>query len=95
MHFVMAWESQTQGERWREINNTVENGFIGYSWLRLLRTFYVLEIDSDNDWNVVHERMLAIASRFPGEFNFLMSPIYDLDSNYFVYEMPDKDFYQS
>jgi hypothetical protein len=95
MHFVVAWETQSQGERWNEINSAMEEGLLGYSWIRLLRMFYVVDIDSDDDWNIVHEKLLAIAAHFSGEVNFLMSPIYDLDSNYFVYEMPDKGFYQS
>ena len=95
MHFVVAWESETQDNRWNEINKNLENSLSGYSWLRLLRTFYILEIDEERDWHIVHERLLAVAAHFPGEFNFLMSPIYDLDSNYFVYEMPDKGFYRS
>jgi hypothetical protein len=70
-------------------------GLYGYSWLRLLSSFYILDIDSEHDWNVIHERLLSATVRFKGEVNFLMSPIYDFDSDYFVYEMPEKDFYQS
>jgi len=95
MHFVVAWESQAQGERWSEITMTLEEGFAGYSWIRLLRSFYVIEIGFEADWSTIHERLLGIADHFPGEFNFLMGPIYDLDSNYFVYEMPDKGYYRS
>jgi hypothetical protein len=95
MHFVVAWETKSQGERSNEINSVMEEGLLGYSWIRLLRTFYVLDVYSEDAWSIVHEKLLAIAAHFPGEVNFLMSPMYYLDSDYFVYEMPDKDFYQS
>jgi hypothetical protein len=95
MHFVVAWETQAQGERWDEINSAMQGGLLGYSWVRLLRTFYVLNVDSEHDWNIVHEQLLGIAAHFSGEVNFLMSPIYYLDSDFFVYEMPDKNFYHS
>jgi len=78
-----------------EINNAMFDGLHGYSWLRMLSSFYILDIDSERDWNVIHERLLSTAEKFKGEVNFLMSPIYDFDSDYFVYEMPEKDFYQS
>ena len=95
MHFVVAWETQSQGERLTEINNAMQNGLTGYSWIRLLRTFYVLDVTSERDWSIVHEKLLSIAAHFSGEINFLMSPIYYHDSDYFVLEMPDKDFYHS
>lgn len=69
-------------------------GLNGYPWLRLLSSFYILDIDSQSDWNVIHERLLSAAERFRGEVNFLMSPIYDFDSDYFVYDMPEKNFYR-
>ena len=95
MHFVVAWETRSQGERLAEINSAMENGLRGYSWIRLLRTFYVLDVVSEHDWRVVHEKLLAIATHFSGEVNFLMSPIYYHDSDYFVLDMPDADFYRS
>jgi hypothetical protein len=95
MHFVVAWETQSQGERRNEITSAMEKGLSGYSWIRLLSAFYVLDVYSEQAWNIVQEKMLAIAAHFPGEVNFLMSPIYYHDSDYFVYEMPDKDFYHS
>jgi hypothetical protein len=39
--------------------------------------------------------VFVTAERFKGKIDFLMSPIYDLDSDYFVYEMPEDDSYHS
>jgi hypothetical protein len=94
MHFVVSWEIKPKGSKQGEINTAMLQGIQGYSWLRLLSTFYILEVDARHDWNVVHEKLLAIAQRYQNEVNFLMSPLYDIDSEYFVYQMPDQDFYQ-
>lgn len=95
MHFVISWEIKPGGEQRTEINDAMLTGLVGYSWIRLLSAFYVLDIDAERDWSVIHERLLAVAQRYSGEVNFLMSPIYEFDSDYFVYEMPDKGFYKS
>jgi hypothetical protein len=95
MHFVVSWDLKAEGNRWAEINSAMLGGMHGYAWLRLLATFYILEIDSEGDWQVIHENLLSIAERYPGEINFLMSPIYDSDSDFFVYQMPDSDFYRT
>jgi hypothetical protein len=91
----VSWELKAQGNRRSYINNAMMESLDGYSWLRMLSCFYILDIDSERDWNVIHERLLYTAEKFKGEVNFLMSPIYDFDSDYFIYEIPEKDFYQS
>jgi hypothetical protein len=95
MHFVISWEIKPGGKQRTEINNAMLTGLAGYSWIRMLSAFYVLDIDAERDWSVIHERLLAVAQRYSGEVNFLMSPIYEFDSDYFVYEMPDKGFYKA
>lgn len=95
MHFVISWEIKPVGKQRTEINDAMLTGLVGYAWIRLLSAFYVLDIDAERDWSVIHERLLAVAQRYSGEVNFLMSPIYEFDSDYFVYEMPDKGFYKA
>ncbi len=85
MHFVVSYEMKSEGER----------GLVGYPWIRLLSAFYILDIDAERDWQVIHERLLAVAQRYSGEVNFLMSLIYEFDSDYFVCQMPDKGFHQT
>jgi hypothetical protein len=95
MHFIVSWDLRTQANRRPEIDHAMLDGLRGYAWIRLLSTFYILEIGSDQDWQVIHKNLLSIAQGYPGEVNFLMSPIYDTDSNFFVYQMPDSDFCQT
>ena len=95
MHFVVSWDIQSQGTDEQEINRTMIGGLHGYSWLRLLSTFYILEVDSGHDWQTIQSRLLSIAQQYAGEVNFLMSPLYEFDSDYFVYKMPETDFFKS
>lgn len=94
MHFIVSWDLKAQGDRWAEIDNALLGGLDGYSWLRLLSAFYIIEIDFEADWQRIHEKLLSVAQRYPDEANFLMSPIYYADSDFFVYHMPDADFYR-
>jgi hypothetical protein len=94
MHFIVSWEITSCGKRLEEINNAMLAGIHGYSWIRLLSAFYVLDIEYESDWTVIHEKLLSIAGRFSGEVNFLMSPIYDLDSDFFIYQMPQEGYYK-
>lgn len=95
MHFVVSWDLRAQGSRWAEINAAMLEGLRGRSWIRMLSTFYILEIESDQDWPVIQESLLSVAQIYSGEVNFLMSPVYDFDSDYFVYQMPDGDYYKT
>ena len=94
MHFIVSWEITSGGKRREEINNAMLAGIHGYSWIRLLSAFYVLDIEYESDWTVIHEKLLSIAGSFSGEVNFLMSPIYDLDSEFFIYQMPKEGYYK-
>ena len=95
MHFVVSWDIQSKGASTEEIDKTMMAGLHGYSWLRLLSTFYVLEVDSEHDWYEIQKRLLSIAQHYSGEVNFLMSPLYEFDSDYFVYKMPETGFFKT
>jgi hypothetical protein len=95
MHFIVSWDVRAGGRLSPEMNDAMIEGLYGYSWIRLLNAFYIVDIDSGQDWNIIQEKLLSAAQRYPGEINFLMSPIYDCDSNFFVYDMPDEDFYKN
>jgi hypothetical protein len=95
MHFVISWEMKADGEQQNEIDNAMLAGLAGYAWIRLLSAFYILDIDTEQDWHVIQGRLLAVAQRYSGKVNFLMSPMYEFDSDYFVYQIPDKGYYQT
>jgi hypothetical protein len=95
MHFVVSWDIKSQGTRWTEINNAMKEGLGGYSWVNPLTLFYIVEVHYEHDWDLINNNLFSVAERFPGEVNFIMSPIHDFESDYFIYKMPDKDFYKT
>jgi hypothetical protein len=95
MHFVVSWDLSAEQDRWVEINRAMLEALNSHDWLRLLPAFYILEIESEKDWQVIQDKLLSAAQRYSGEVNFLMSPIYDSDSNFFVYQMPENSFYRT
>ncbi|HMK48622.1 MAG TPA: hypothetical protein VK435_01095 [Thermodesulfovibrionales bacterium] len=95
MHFIVSWEIEPGCNRQDTINNAMLGALGGHSWIRLLSSFYVIEIEYDSDWSVIHNNLLSIAERFSGKVNFLMSPIYDQDSEFFVYQMPEKGYFRT
>jgi len=94
MHLIVSWDIEQSSRRAEEIDDAMKRGLDGYSWIQPLSGFYILEIGSALDWNLIQDRLLLIAQNFSGEVNFLMSPIYDAETDYFVYQIPDKNFYK-
>jgi hypothetical protein len=95
MHFIVSWEVKAGDKKMPEMHNAVKDTLLGYSWVRLLNSFYVIDINSEREWTIIQEKLLDVAQRYSGKVNFLMSPIYDFDSDFFVYSMPNEDFYEN
>jgi len=75
MHFVVSWDIKTKGENWKEINNAMKEGLSGYSWVRPLTTFYIVKVDSQYDWNFIHDNLASTAKIYSGKVNFVMGPL--------------------
>jgi hypothetical protein len=94
MHLIVSWDIRSSGDRGVEIDRAMRQGLDGYSWIQPLTMFYILEITSQFDWNIIRERLLSIAQDFSGEVNFLISPVYEAETDYFIFNIPDKDFFR-
>jgi hypothetical protein len=95
MHFIVSWDIKSDKDRSCEINNAMKKGISGYSWLQPIPDFYIVEIYSGLDWESIREKLLRVAERFPGEVSFVMSPLYDCETDYFISHIPpDDDFYR-
>lgn len=94
MHFIVSWDIKAESARWLEIDRAMREGIRDYSWIHPLPTFYILKVYTGHDWNTVRENLLGIAETFPDEVNFVVSPLYDFESDFFLYHVPDKDFCQ-
>lgn len=78
MHFVVSWNIKTDppnSARLNEINEAMKKGLGNYSWVRPLKTFYIVKVKSQSDWNKIHNDLVEIAKKFGKEVNFIMSPL--------------------
>jgi hypothetical protein len=94
MHLIVSWDIGSSGERCAEIDDAMKQGLNGYSWIQPLSKFYILEIFSQLDWITIQERLLSIAQYYSDEMNFIMSPVYFEETDYFVFRIADDDFYK-
>ena len=93
MHFLVAWEINSQGPRGEEINNAMRGAIREYSWIHPLGTVYILKIHHVKARETIKEKLNAVADMFPGKVNFLISPLYTAESDYYIYKIRDEDFY--
>jgi hypothetical protein len=93
MHLIISWNIEASNERRADIENAMKHGLNGYSWIQPLSSFYILEISSMSDWFAIQERLLSAAQNFSNEVNFIMSPVYHEETDYFVFHIPDRGFH--
>lgn len=77
MHFVVSWDIKAEGQRWTEINDAIKEGLSGHSWVRPLTTFYIVKVNSQDDWDLIRENIVTLAKTYSKELNFVMSPLMD------------------
>jgi len=94
MHVIISWEIKATEEKHAQIDNAMRKGLAGYSWIHPLSMFYILDIRSEFDWYIIQDRLLSIAQNYSSEVNFLMSPAYDEETDYFVFQIPAADFHK-
>jgi len=94
MHLIVSWDIKSDTERSTEINSAMREGISGYSWIQPISDFYIVEVSSGFDWEFIKGNLLRTAEKYSGEVCFLMSPLYECDTDYFVSHIPDNDFYR-
>jgi hypothetical protein len=75
MHFVVSWDIKAEGEKWKEVNKAMREAIGDYSWVRPLTTFYIIKVNSGNDWNIIQKNLVSIVKKFPEKIHFVMSPL--------------------
>jgi hypothetical protein len=95
MHVIVSWNIKSPSSRWAEIDNAMKEGISAYSRIQPLPSFFIIETPSVHDWDSIQNALLLVADKYSGEVNFLLSPLYEAATDYFVYAIPDEDFYQN
>lgn len=75
MHVALSWDISASGERWTQINNAMREQFKGYSWVRPLRTFYVIKVQSTDDRDALVNRIVEVTKGFTETIHFVVTPV--------------------
>ncbi|BBO73474.1 hypothetical protein DSCW_08910 [Desulfosarcina widdelii] len=75
MHFVISWDISAQGDDWTRLNDQMREMLNPYSWARPLSTFYIVQVESQEAWDLILKQMGEFTQGAPYNINFLMSPL--------------------
>lgn len=74
MHIVVSWDISASGNRLTEIDNKMRQGLKGYSWVRPLKAFYVVQVTSEEDRKNIKSALVGVAKEATEHVNFVVSP---------------------
>lgn len=74
MHVVISWEITATGDRWTAINTSLKEALKGYSWVRPLKTFYIVKVQSQEQRNELNATLVKVVKGTHERINFVMTP---------------------
>ena len=74
MHFVLTYDLTAEGQRRTEIENEITNILSPYQFVHRLSTFFIIHVDTLNQWETIRVALTELARRIPEQFFFIMSP---------------------
>ena len=75
MHIAISWDINAEDQRWKSIDRQMRKAIRQYSWVRPLSTFYVVEISSKADRNIIVDNLLKVAESVSETVHFLATPL--------------------
>lgn len=75
MHFVVSWDIEAIGEEWNTEDTKLRDKLKAYSWVRPLKTLYIVKVDSQAIWDSILTELGAVAKSSPKTVHFIMSPL--------------------
>lgn len=73
MHFVAHWEF-VGTTRASVIEAELRGALSIYSWVRPLTNFYIIHVQSSEQYQSIVNVLLAIGRKYPSELHFLVTP---------------------
>ena len=74
MHIVISWDIHAKGARWDEINDEMKECLSGYSWVKPLTTFYVVQVSGNEDRTRLKKALVDVCRNYPKMINLIVSP---------------------
>lgn len=63
MHVTVSWDISATGTKWTEINNEMKGTLQGYSWVRPLKSLYVVKVDSPEERGELKDALISIIKK--------------------------------
>ena len=74
MHCTLTYDLGATGDRRTQIEAEIDKILKPYRWAKRLTTFYVVEIDSKENWDKLLTDLQNLSKSISERFHFIMSP---------------------
>jgi hypothetical protein len=74
MHITLSWDISAEGARWTEIDSQLKAIIKPYSWVRPLKTVYVVKVASTEERARLVERFAEVARGCTEIVHILVTP---------------------
>ncbi len=74
MHVTLAWDITATGDRWSQINTALKGVLKGYSWVRPLRTVYIVKVSSSEERQQLKDALIAVVESVSEKVHFIITP---------------------
>ena len=75
MHFIVSWDIKTPEPEFSRLNDLLKQCLKGYSWVRPLKTVYVVKVNSNEEKEVIKQQLKDVAKENQKKINILISPL--------------------
>lgn len=75
MHLMLSWDISASGERWKQIDQLLLTALKPYSWVRPLKTVYVVKVAGEQQRAALEADLVAKAKSVTETVYFLMTPL--------------------
>lgn len=74
MHILISWDIKAEGVKWNNLNQELRECLKGYSWVKPLKTVYIVKIAELDDRQSIRESLTAVCSSNKGLINCIVTP---------------------
>jgi hypothetical protein len=74
LHILISWDIKADIQQWSKLNNDLRECFDGYSWVKPLKTTYIVALPSLEDRQAIREKLIDVCQANTKKINLLISP---------------------
>lgn len=75
MYFTVSWDISASQPIWSQIDEQMRNCFKNLPQVRPVNTYYMVKVNSADQYNQIHKNLLTIAQQSTVKIHFIMSPL--------------------